>query len=101
MKTIKFIEDCELQSFGIEHPDNPRFTKDQVETLRNDQADRWLNRNVAELIEDLGPDELATADQDQVAQIEQAIEVRDGAEFASLADKLAESREALKTALGE
>ncbi len=99
MKKIKFVERTVFNQYGVDHPDNPVFEADSEHTLRNDQADRWLKRERAVLIEDLGPDELETADPEQVAVIEQAIEVRDGAQFESLADMLARSRNELTNLL--
>lgn len=99
MKRIKFIERAVFQQFGPDHPDNPVFEEGSEHTLRNDQADRWLKREKAELVEDFGPDELESADPEQVAVIEQAIEVRDGAQFKNLADELARSRNELNNAL--
>lgn len=99
MKKIKFVERAVFQQFGPDHPDNPVFEAESEHTLRNDQADRWLKREKAVLVEDLGPDELETADAEQVAVIEQAIEVRDGAQFESLAAMLARSRNELNDAV--
>ena len=100
MKRIKFDEDTVFEQFGVDHPDNPRFDADSEHTIRNDQADRWLKREKAVLVEDFGPYELETADQEQVSIIEHAIEVRDGAQFESLADDLARSRNELLNAIG-
>lgn len=100
MKRIKFVEDTVFEQYGVDHPDNPKFEAESEHTLRNDQADRWLKRERAVLVEDLGPDELETADAEQVAVIEAAIEVRDGAQFESLADDLARSRNDLLNAIG-
>lgn len=99
MKRIRFIKRTVFETLGPGHPDNPVFEEGAEETLRNDQADRWLKRQRAELVEDLGPDELEAADQEQVAVIEQAIEERDGAQFEGLADLLAKSRNELTNAL--
>lgn len=100
MKRIRFTQRAVFEINGPNHPDNPVFELESEHTLRNDQADRWLNRKKAELVEDLGPDVLETANAEVVQEITQAIEVRDGAQFESLADELARSRNELNNALG-
>lgn len=83
MKKIRFTRNAELERFGRNHPDNPRFEKESVHTLRNDQANRWLERGAAELIEDFGTEDeidvndeearTAAAMRDARAKLEEAL----------------------------
>lgn len=102
MKTIKFLEDCELESFGRGHPDNQKYAEGETQTLRNDQADRWLNRKKADLIEDLGPDELEVAGvpKEVITEIKDELGRRNEADLDDLASQMADSRKALDAALG-
>lgn len=103
MKRIKFLVFTIFETHGADNPENPRFDVDQVEDMRDDQAQRWLKRKRAELIEDLGPDvdpAIAGADPEKVQELRDAIARERAAEDEALADDLDDAADNLKAALG-
>lgn len=47
---IRFIRDALFRVRGYSHPDNPVFKSGTVHELRQDSAQRWLKRGVAEQV---------------------------------------------------
>lgn len=65
MKVIRFTRDVVFEKYGRNHADNPKFAKESEHTMRNDQAQRWLTRGAAELVEDLGGEEELALDDEE------------------------------------
>lgn len=107
MKRIKFLERAVFNQFGVDHPDNPVFEADQVEDMRDDQAERWLKRGKAELVEDLGPDELvidgvpSQVIADVREQVEQRVEQEQRDENEEAAEQLGNATDALRKAIDD
>lgn len=99
MKRIKFTLDTVFETFGAGHPENPHWAADEIADMRDDQAQRWLKRKRAELVEDLGPDEIPGADVAQVDEIKAEVERRFGASLGDALDDLDAATDLLKTAL--
>lgn len=102
MKKIKFTRRTVFETHGPNHPDNPIFEVDQEETLSNDQAERWLKRSRAVLIEDLGSDVdpvLAGADPAKVDELRDAVNREHDAEEQKLADDLDDAADDLRDKL--
>lgn len=49
---IRFTNDAVYRVHGYMHPDNPVFKTGTVHVLRQDEAQRWLKRGVAEYFEE-------------------------------------------------
>jgi hypothetical protein len=101
MKRIKFTARTEFEKFGRKHPDNPVFEEGSEHTMRNDQADRWLKRKAAELVEDFGSDEIEGVDPLLVDEVERTIENRSAEALEAMADTVAAARQGLLNAIGD
>lgn len=95
MKRIKFTERAVFEQFGPGHPDNPVFESGGVYTLLNEQAERWLRRAAAELIEELGADTFDGADPARIAQLRAEVERRFEVQIAAMTKDLADGRDQL------
>lgn len=96
-KILCFLRTEQFESEG--RGKGPIFEEGQRYEFDGDFADRWLRRGAAELVEEI-PEVLDSADADQVAEIQAALEQRLDRSLQLMADDLLAARLPLQGALG-
>lgn len=98
-KVVKFLSTEIFESEGRNK--GPIYEEGKEYDFEASFADRWLQREVAELVKEYSDDPvLDAADPEQVQALQAAIDERDARKHGDLADALAGAREALNAAIG-